>query len=103
MNRFARGGVVMLLCAVGASVGAQVNRCGDGTYTDKPCHGARAVDLRVNLLDAGPREAPRQRKPAPALIVPDSTRRPGPAASGGSALDRKAQRDAQHENRTHRR
>lgn len=103
MKRFAKGGVVMLLCVVGASVGAQVNRCGNGTYTDKPCHGAKAVDLRVNLLDAGPREAPRQRTPAPALIVPDSTARQAPAASRGSALDSKAQRDAQHENRTHRR
>jgi len=102
MNRFARGGIVMLLWAVGASAGAQVNRCGDGrTYTDKPCHGAQAVDLRVNLLDAGPRDAPRQQAPAPALIVPDTSRQRS-GSDGGSALDRKAKRDAEHESRTRR-
>ncbi|HEY8360904.1 MAG TPA: hypothetical protein VIL30_25880 [Ramlibacter sp.] len=104
MNRFARGSIVLLLSIVGAAAGAQsVHRCGDGrTYTDKPCEGATAVDLRANILDAGPRDAGRS-EPAPAIILPDTstTIRQGPATSAGSAWDRKHERDAAHERRTY--
>ncbi|QJW83882.1 hypothetical protein HK414_07435 [Ramlibacter terrae] len=103
MNRFAGGGILLLLSAAGVSAFARVHRCGDGkTYTDKPCDGAEAVDLRSNILDAGPRFIPRQDAPAPALIAPDTTRQRS-AADGGSAWDRKQQRDSEHQNRTYRR
>jgi hypothetical protein len=49
--------LLLLIAAFGAQ--AQVYRCGDAkVYTDKPCSGAEAVDLRANLLEAGPRSTP---------------------------------------------
>lgn len=42
-----------------AQAQGQVYRCGDSAvYTDKPCDEARSVDLRSNMLQAGPRSAP---------------------------------------------
>ena len=89
--------VLSFLLATGAS--AQVNRCADGkTYTDKPCAGATEVDVRSNLLQAGPRFIPRY-EPAPALIVPD-TSRTQQVPSGGSVWQRRDQREAEQAGRT---
>lgn len=97
----ARGMLVLLsLLLTGAGVGAQsVHRCGDGkTYTDKPCAGATEVDVRSNVLDAGPRFIP-QYEAAPALIVPD-TSRAQQAPSSGSIWERRDAREAQQSGRS---
>lgn len=72
--------VTALLVLAGVAQ-AQVYRCGDGrTYTDKPCTGAAAVDLRTNVMNAGPRKAPVD-VPAPAVIPPGADR-PLPVPDG---------------------
>ncbi|MDB5752915.1 MAG: hypothetical protein JWP65_3336 [Ramlibacter sp.] len=85
--------LLSLLLATGAGAGAQVHRCGDGkTYTDKPCAGATEVDVRSNLLQAGPRFFPKY-EAAPALVVPDTSRM-APTPGSGSIWQRRDNRQA---------
>ncbi|HEX2543814.1 MAG TPA: hypothetical protein VHL79_02985 [Ramlibacter sp.] len=82
---------------------AQVHRCGTSSvYTDRPCEGARAVDLRSNIMDAGPRQGGSDAAPvpAPAIIMPGGADTPKPAESSGSIWDRREARDAETRNRT---
>jgi hypothetical protein len=91
-----------LACAASGSA-AQVHRCGESSlYTDKPCRGARAVDLRPNILDAGPRQMPVDPPPAPAVIPPTAYDPPRMAASSssGSIWDTRDARDAESRSRT---
>lgn len=63
--RFAAASLLALSVSALQAQG-QVYRCGDsGLYTDKPCDDARAVDLRSNLLDAGPKTAPQTESDTP--------------------------------------
>jgi hypothetical protein len=94
----------VLLAAASSGTKAQVYRCGDShVYTDKPCQGASPVDVRANVLDAGPRHMPPplpQATPAPAIILPgpaDAQQRSAPA---GSIWDRRDTRDAESRSRT---
>lgn len=89
------------LCAAGActAAGAQVHRCGDApVYTDKPCAGARAVDLQANIMDAGPRFIPSY-EPAPAVIPPSAYERKKETASD-DIWQRRSARDSRHRART---
>jgi hypothetical protein len=79
---------------------AQVHRCGESNvYTDKPCHDARPVDLRANILDAGPRFMPVV-VPAPAVIPPSASEPKTSESGGGDVWQRRAARDAEHRART---
>lgn len=101
----------LAFCAACGPALGQVYRCGDtAVYTDKPCDGATPIDLRPNLLDAGPRVIPPDPPPAPAIILPSPPAGTAPAsASGGSPWDRgeqvwrnRDQREAEHRSRTFR-
>lgn len=68
---------LLALCVPASQAQGQVYRCGDsGLYTDKPCDEARAVDLRSNLLQAGPKVAPvsESDQPSPPLILNNISR-----------------------------
>ncbi len=81
--------------------GAQAHRCGEtSVYTDKPCADARPVDVRPNLLDAGPRFFPSY-DPAPAVIPPSAHARK-PAGDDRDVWQKQKARDAQHRARTYR-
>lgn len=90
-----------LLVCVSSGAGAQVFRCGSSSvYTDRPCEGASAVDVRPNILDAGPRYAPEPlpaAAPAPAIVLPAA---PKPAEPSGSVWDRRDAAEAEYRNRT---
>jgi hypothetical protein len=93
--------VVLLLAAAGAQ--AQVYRCADRpVYTDKPCKGAAPVDVRPNILDAGPRGFPVVPPPQNQLtIIPDSRpKEPSVGTGGGSPFGDRDARDAQFRTRT---
>ncbi|RYZ03844.1 MAG: DUF4124 domain-containing protein [Comamonadaceae bacterium] len=93
--------IALLLSLLGASAGAQVYRCGDNkTYTDKPCHGAAEIDLRVNLLNAGPRTAPPEPPPAAAIILPDTTPKQAVPSAGSSIWQNRDSRESAHQGRT---
>jgi hypothetical protein len=83
----------LLAAFVAASAQAQVYRCGDTrVYTDKPCEGAQPVDLRSNVMQAGPRDAPapaaQPDKPS-VLILPEAPRAaPTPSPSPPSTSGR---------------
>lgn len=90
---------VLVLAGTG-SAQAQVYRCaGDRLYTDKPCDGARAVDLRANILDAGRRGFPAPAVPQSAIILPDP-RRKAPQPGSESAWARRDAREAEYRART---
>lgn len=79
---------LMAVCALAAQAQDQVYRCGGSSlYTDKPCDEAKAVDLRSNMLDAGPRTAPATEsdQPSQPLILNNISRvvntPPSPASS----------------------
>jgi hypothetical protein len=100
-----RGLLVAPLLALGfaCTAYAQVHRCGDSRlYTDKPCEQAKRVDLRPNILNAGPRGMPPEPTPAPAVIPPDRTPVPQPETSSGSVFDRRDASDAEFRSRTYR-
>jgi hypothetical protein len=93
---------LFVLAASAAAAQAQVYRCGDNaTYTDKPCEGAEPVDLRTNLLNAGPRTAPPPpaEAPVPVTILPVPAR-PAAAPSEGDVWTRKDARDGAINSRT---
>ena len=78
---------------------AQVHRCGDAAlYTDKPCAGARAVDVRPNLMDGGPRFFPVY-VPAPPVIPPSAYEKKNEVA-GDDVWQRRSARDSEHRART---
>ncbi|RZJ20451.1 MAG: hypothetical protein EOO54_13300 [Haliea sp.] len=80
---------LLALCALATQAHAQVYRCGDsGLYTDKPCDDARAVDLRSNLLDAGPKSAPvtESDQPSQPLILNNISRVVNTPPSGPSTV-----------------
>src|SRR5688572_9122911 len=91
---------VLLACASSSTV-AQVYRCGSSSvFTDKPCDGASPVDVRPNIMDAGPRYAPDPvpaAAPAPAIILRTG---PKPAESSGSLWDRRDASESDHRSRT---
>jgi hypothetical protein len=90
----------VLLMGVSSPTRAQVYRCGEShLYTDKPCQGATAVDVRPNILDAGPRRIPPDPAPAPA-VIPPSAYQAQPTESAGSIWDRRDARDAGSRART---
>jgi hypothetical protein len=94
----------VLFVGVSSGTQAQVYRCGDSrVYTDRPCDGATAVDVRANILDAGPRHvrpdpAPAF-SPAPAIILPDPSGGQR-TQSSGSLWDRRDARDSESRSRT---
>lgn len=93
--------VAMALCT--ASAGAQVFRCGDASvYTDKPCDGATSVDVRANLLDAGPRGVPAlpAEQPRPLIILPDPSRMGAGPARAASVWEYRDRQEAEHVRRT---
>jgi hypothetical protein len=91
----------VVLVGVCTATSAQVFRCGDShVYTDKPCEGAAAVDVRPNMLDAGTRRIPPDPAPAPAVIPPSAYDAPKPASSSGSVWDRLDAREAETRART---
>ena len=101
MDTTARLIATLLLAAAAAGAQAQVFRCGDSAvFTDKPCADAREVDVRTNLLDAGPRwlPAPEPQEAKPAIILPDTSRRP--AAPSTSAWDHRDRAESEHRRRT---
>jgi hypothetical protein len=103
MKPFVRSIAFLLPCILLASAQAQVYRCGDtSTYTDKPCRDARSVDLRSNVMNAGPRmSALPPQVPQAAIILPDTSPKAPPVDGGSSTIyDRKASEDASHANRT---
>jgi hypothetical protein len=99
------GACALLLLAAWGVHAQQVYRCGGtDTYTDKPCDNAEPVDVRPNLMDAGPtvstsREAPDQ--PAGPTVLKNIGRVVTPAAgSRPSIWESKDSRDAGHNSRT---
>ena len=101
MHRPACRFAACLPLALGGTVHAQVYRCGDsGVYTDKPCEGATPVDLRANVLDAGPRRGPADPAPAPAVIPKTPAVQPRSSESTGSVWSRQASRESGHRSRT---
>ncbi|MEJ5991343.1 hypothetical protein WG902_15170 [Ramlibacter sp. PS3R-8] len=89
----------LLVCA-SSGAGAQVYRCGStSVYTDRPCHGASAVDVRPNILDAGPRHIDPLPAvaPAPAIILQTA---PKPAEPSGSVWDRRDAAESEYRGRT---
>lgn len=91
---------VLLLVAVPAVNAQAVHRCGNPpVYTDKPCDGATPVDLRANILDAGPRQMPAPPAPQPAIILPGGGDPPKPESSG-SLWDRRDAKDQEQRART---
>src|SRR5690349_25020531 len=89
---------VVLLLAAATGAHAQVYRCADRpVYTDKPCTGAAPVDVRPNLLDAGPRGFPQEPVPQNQLtIIPDSRpQQPAVGSGGGSVFSDRDAREAQ--------
>jgi hypothetical protein len=93
---------VVLLLAAATGVQAQVYRCADRpVYTDKPCRGAAPVDVRPNLLDAGPRGFPVVPLPQNQLtIIPDARPQQPVGTGGGSAFGDRDAREAQFRART---
>jgi hypothetical protein len=92
---------VLLLFAASGMAQAQVYRCADRpVYTDKPCTGAVAVDVRPNLLDAGPRGFPPQPPPQQQLTVLPDPQRQQPVGAGGSAFEGRDAREADFRART---
>lgn len=94
----------VLFAGVPSGALAQVYRCGDArVYTDRPCDGATAVDVRANILDAGPRhmrpDALPAPVPAPAIILPDPSGGQR-TQSSGSLWDRRDARDGESRSRT---
>jgi hypothetical protein len=91
---------VLLACA-SAGTGAQVYRCGSSSvFTDRPCEGASPVDVRPNIMDAGPRYSPDatpSATPAPAIILRSA---PKPAESSGSLWDRRDAAESDYRSRT---
>lgn len=89
-----------VLACVSSGAAAQVYRCGSSSvYTDRPCDGASAVDVRPNIMDAGPsRLDPLPAvTPAPAIILQGA---PKPAQPSGSLWERRDAADADYRNRT---
>jgi hypothetical protein len=103
MNSLRLASALVLLCA-GLTANAQVHRCGDSNvYTDKPCAGAEAVDVRSNLLDAGPRTLPPlpPQTPSPPLVLKGVSRVvSSPPSPSSSAWQAKDARDAAETGRT---
>ena len=103
MTLLRRASPLLLLFAV-LGTQAQVYRCGDAkVYTDKPCAGAEAVDLRANMLDAGPRSTPPEpvAQPALPLVLHDLSRVGSTARSPPSSIwQEKDSRDAAETSRT---
>lgn len=97
-----RAPACILLFLLLGSAHAQVYRCGDArTYTDKPCDGAQRVDLRSNIMDAGPRSAGPEAPPPAAIVLPDPAAAAArPAETGGSLWERKDSDNAAHQSRT---
>ena len=94
---------LLLLALASTAAQAQVYRCAaTGHYTDKPCHGAQAVDERANLLEAGPRLTLGGPPPAPAaaIIFPDPAAKAQPSKGVNSVWDGRAARDAEFRSRT---
>jgi hypothetical protein len=90
----------LLLACASSGTAAQVYRCGSSSvFTDKPCEGASAVDVRPNIMDAGPRYVPPETAPAgaPAIILQAP---PKPAEPAGSMWGRRDAAEAEHRNRT---
>jgi hypothetical protein len=88
------------LACVSLGAGAQVYRCGNSTvFTDRPCDGATPVDVRPNIMDAGPRQVTSEPGPtaAPAIILPAPSRPPQPS---GSLWDRRDAAEAEYRSRT---
>jgi hypothetical protein len=104
MTTAARLAASLLLTALAAAAAqAQVFRCGDSTlFTDKPCEGATEVDVRANILDAGPRwlPPPESLEPKPAIILPDTSRRAPASPSGPSVWERRDRAEAEYRQRT---
>lgn len=98
--------ILLSICALGLvwvspSAQAQVYRCGESRlYTDKPCEGASAVDVRPNMLDAGTRRIPADPPPAPAVIPKTSNDAPRLGQSPSSIWDSRDARDAESRART---
>jgi hypothetical protein len=83
------------------AVEAQVYRCaGAPVYTDKPCERPALVDLRGNILGAGPAGPAPAEHPTPAIVMPDRRTAPGPAGGSTSVWDSQAAREAHHRART---
>jgi hypothetical protein len=94
------GPLLALGFGLACSAQAQVHRCGDSRlYTDKPCESAKPVDLRSNILNAGPRGMPAAPTPAPAVIPPDPKAGQSDTSSG-TVWDRRDAADADFRNRT---
>jgi hypothetical protein len=95
---------LLLLLAVGA-VNAQVYRCGSSSnvYTDQPCRPRQPVDVRTNLMDAGPRVATAAVpiSPAPPLVLQNLSRVVSTPPSPPSTIwERKDSDDAAKASRT---
>ena len=92
---------VVVLAAASSGTWAQVYRCGASrVYTDKPCNGARDVDVRPNILDAGTRVIPADPPPAPAVIPPNRYDPPKVGGDSGSIWDRRDAADSALRSRT---
>ena len=106
MNRSCLHSVLLAVLAgmgTGAAAQSQVYRCGETReYSDKPCDGARPVDLRGNVIDAGPRGFPAlQAVPGgqAVTILPDPRQKAAPAGAT-SVWDRRDAADAEFRGRT---
>ena len=97
------GAGLVLLLAIGAA-SAQVYRCGtSNVYTDQPCLHPLAVDLRPNLIDAGPSVVPPDvaASPAPAIVLRNLSRVVSTPPSPPSRIwERKDSDDAAQASRT---
>ena len=101
MNQPARTAALLLATLLAWPAGAQVYRCaGANSYTDKPCEGARSVDVRPNIMDAGPRMSLQPLQPAPAVVMPGAPTVAKPSGEPSSIWERKNSEDAAHTNRT---
>jgi hypothetical protein len=101
MDQPARTSALLLACFLALPAGAQVYRCGgSNAYTDKPCEGAKNVDVRANIMDAGPRMALQPIQPAAAVVMPAAPAVPKPGSGPSSIWERKASDDAAHIGRT---
>jgi hypothetical protein len=90
----------ILLACVSWSTAAQVYRCGNSTvFTDRPCDGATPVDVRPNIMDAGPRQVTPEPAAtgAPAIILAVPPKPPQPS---GSLWDRRDAAEAEYRSRT---
>ena len=101
MKQAARTTALLLASLLAVPAGAQVYRCaGANSYSDKPCEGARSVDVRPNIMDAGPRMALQPLQPAPAVVMPGAPAVPRPSGEPSSIWERKISDDAAHTGRT---